>query len=879
MRPVLLLAAAAAAAAPFPPDRFESEIRPLLAANCFECHTKAAMGGLRLDSREAALKGGSSGAAIQPGASSQSLLVSVIEHTHKRLKMPPKGKLDAGQIAVLREWIDAGAPWPESAVKPHVQAAGHWSLRPVRDPAIPTPKRTGWAVTATDRFILARLEQEGLAPAPELDRRALIRRVTFDLTGLPPTPGETAAFVNDKLPGAYERVVERLLSSPHYGERWGRHWLDLARYSDGRQAARDDDPYPNAFRYRDWVVNAFNRDLPYDVFIKAQIAADLMPEPTRRESLAGLGFQTLGLSDDDRVDVTTRVFLGFTAGCAQCHDHKYDPIPTRDYYSLLGVFKSSKVDQHPLVPADEVERYKKAKAEVDERQAVLKRFMDRQIGQVSEIFASQTSIYIIGAWRVLAGGQADKDLDPETVKRWTDYLQRAKRDHPHMDAWDELMKQTGGPAKATEAQVREVAARLHSSVQEIFAEKRAIDDRNYVKVGGIEGMKDTAKVIKTLVDALPITKYYFWRDLASGPYKVEDLAFPGGVFYYGAKDVERFFSPAWKGYLATQRAEIKALEQAMPKPYPYWDVLADQPKPRNVRVAIRGNNATPGEEAPRRFLSALSEGEPAPFRKGSGRLELAEAIASPSNPLTARVMVNRIWKHHFGEGLVRSSSNFGRNGETPSHPELLDHLASRFAASWSVKAMHREMVLSATYRMTSDSVSPEAVAKDPANRLLSRANVRERLEAESVRDAVLFVAGTLNPELGGPAAPLTDSFSRRALYATVSRGKPERAMTLFDFPDAGATSESRAVTVGPMQRLFFLNSGFITRNSAALAARLERESSDPRARIQRAYELLYSRPPAEEEIRLGLDFVAAKPDAWPRYAQVLLSAAEFSAVK
>ncbi len=868
-------------------DLFEIKVRPVLAANCLECHGKAAMGGLRLDSRQAALKGGKSGAAVVPGDPEKSILLRAVSHLDTKLKMPPKGKLSEGEIAALRTWIESGAVWPESAHGASGTAKTFWSFQPVKKAAVPAAG-AGWAKTDTDRFLAAKLGEAGMKPGPEADRRIWIRRVTFDLTGLPPAPEEVAAFLNDKAPKARERAVERLLSSPHYGERWARHWLDLARYSDGRQAAREDTPYANAFRYRDWVVNAFNSDIPYDTFVKAQIAADAMPEPQREKLLPALGFQALGESTDDQLDVTTRVFLGLTVGCARCHDHKYDPIPARDYYSLLGVFKSSKADEFPLVPKEQVEAYKKAKALSDEKKAEIKRFTDKQLALVVDMLASQTGDYLIAAWRLMADPAAKAEavanqggLDKQTLERWVKYLERRPSDHTNMDRWHHLMSKSGGVAKAPEAEVRAVAAAIHADVQSLLAEKKAIDDRNYVKLGGIEGMKNEAKVIKTLVDALPVERYYFWRDMASGPYKVEDIRFAGGVYYYPAKDAERFYSPHLKAYAARLREESSALEKRIPKPYPFWHVLSDQAKPANTKVAIRGNAENLGEEAPRRFLSALCEGEPTPFQKGSGRLELAEAIASPSNPLTARVMVNRVWKLHFGEGLVRSTSNFGRNGEAPSHPELLDYLSAKFVESgWSVKALHREMVLSAAYGMTSDELPAEYARKDPENRLLWRANVRERLDAEALRDSLLAVAGTLDPSVGGESKPLTDDYSRRTLYVTVSRGIPNRTMALFDFPDANATAEQRLTTVGPMQRLFFMNSSFVARQSKALAERVAREAATNEARISRAYELLYGRAPSAEETRLGAEFVGSgAAEAWPKYAQVLLSAAEFSAVR
>ncbi len=850
-----------------PPEFFEARVRPLLARNCYACHTTSKMGGLRVDSRAALIAGGKSGPALVPGDAQSSLLMQAVERRHARLKMPPQEKLKAEEIADLRTWIEAGAAFPESnAAK--ADGRSFWAFQPVRAVAPPLPRDAAWARNDIDKFLLARLEAEGLRPAPEADRATLLRRVTYDLTGLPPTPFEVSAFLADHTPAAYSRVVDRLLASPHYGERWARHWLDLARYSDGSQGARDDSPYPNAFRYRDWVVNALNQDLPYDLFLKAQIAADQLPDAPAH--LPALGFQTIGESDNDRVDVTTRVMLGLTAGCAQCHDHKFDPIPARDYYSLLGVFKSSKTGEHPLVAPEVVKAYKEAKRRSEDKQAEIKAFHDRQIAQVVDILASQTAAYLVSVWKK----ETPADLDAPTLERWRAYLANPRKEHPHFDPWFRLMAR----GNATEEEVRAVALQMQEAVHALLAERKAIDDRNHVKLGGIEGKKDESKVIATLVDALPIDKFYFWRDLASPPFKSEDIRFGGGVYYYDAKSVTRFLDPRWQRYAERLRAEGDALKKAIPELYPFWHVLEDSSQPKNIPVALRGNEQTPGEEAPRRFLSVLCEGEPPLFRSGSGRLELAEAIASAKNPLTARVMVNRLWKHHFGEGLVRTTSNFGQLGDRPTHPELLDYLAARFVASgWSLKAMHRELLLSRAYRMSSEE-SAAARDKDPENRLLSHANLRERLDAESLRDSILAVAGTLDAATGGPSAPL-ESSRRRTLYATVSRSKPNRTLAAFDFPDPNASAESRMVTVGPMQRLFFLNSAFVAEQSKALAARLSELANEDRERIAKAYVLLYGRPAAEEEIRLGLEFLNAKPAAWPQYAQVLLTAAEFSAVK
>ncbi len=831
---------------------FESRVRPVLVKNCYACHTKSEMGGFRADSRERILK------VVKPGSPEKSLLLELVEHRNPQRKMPPTGKLKDNELADLRAWIAAGAVYPEKGPAPKLDPKSFWSFQPVKPVAPPEGKGA-----PVDRFLAARIKEAGLEAAAPAGKRTLLRRVTFDLTGLPPTPEETAAFLADRSPNAFAKVVDRLLASPHYGERWARHWLDLARYSDGQQGARDDDPYPNAWRYRDWVVAALNQDLPYNTFLQAQLAADLLPG---QPHLAALGFQTIGENDNDRLDVTTRAMLGLTVGCAQCHDHKFDPIPTKDYYSLLGVFKSSAVSEHPLVAPEIVKAYKDAKAASDDKQAELKRFLENQTAIVLDIFAAQTADYLMAVWKQ----ETPADLDAEVLARWNAFLKEPKKDHPFFAPWFAL-KPT-----APEAEVRRTAQELQQSIEAVIAEKKAINDRNYVKLGGIEGLKDVNRQVNTLVDALPIERFYFWRDIASSPFKSEDIKFDGGVYYFTGKALDRFLEPRVLRYANGLRAETEKLKKAIPPLYPFWHTLKEGDKPKNIPVAIRGDAENPGEEAPRRFLSVLCDGEPAPFTQGSGRLELAQAIADAKNPLTARVAVNRLWQHHFGQGLVRSPGNFGQLGDRPTHPELLDYLAGRLVQNgWSLKAMHREMLLTEAYQRSS-AASPVAREKDPDNLLLSHANVRERLDAEALRDAVLAVAGTLDRTLGGAPAPFDDKHRRRTLYVTVSRSKPDRTLAAFDFPDPNAAADTRMVTVGPMQRLFFMNAPFVAEQSKALSVRL---NGDDAARIREAYELLYARPATPEEVKLGLEFLRGGPARWPQYAQVLLSAAEFSTIQ
>ncbi|MBI1355440.1 MAG: DUF1553 domain-containing protein [Acidobacteria bacterium] len=885
------------AAGPGDAEFFETRIRPVLADNCYACHTTSKMGGLQLTSKERAVRGGASGPAIRPGNSKGSLLIQVVAQTHDRLKMPPSGKLSDQQIQDLRAWVDAGAVWPETddeaLLAPDVKATeyvispqqrGFWSYQPVDRPAPPAVRNAAWARTGVDRFVLARLEEAGVEPNERAGKRELIRRATLDLVGLPPTPQEVADFLADDSPEAFARVVDRLLASPHYGERWGRYWLDLARYADGKLGTAVDDPYANAFRYRDWVIEALNDDLPYDQFVRAQLAADLLPEPDRSKHLAALGFLALYPGGDDRVDVTTKTFLGLTVGCAQCHNHKYDPIPTKDFYSLQGIFSSSEVHEYPLAPEEEVQAWKDAKAAVDHQKAAINKFIEDQSASLRKILFTQTAEYMMATRSVIQGkaepAQAAQaaGLDEEILGRWVRYLRDTQIEHPFLADWF-AVNERGGSEEAVLA----AAEAFERTVLAVDKEKEEIEDINYVRLGGAKGVADEKTRQYTNLEFLDLKKWYLWRDLAFNPYSPEGFKFDGGVFYFGTKkgfEVDRFLSGPWMAHLERMRAELKDLEDALPPQYPFIHGMRDKDKPEDLRVAIRGDKENLGEVAPRAFLHILCDSQPEPYKQGSGRLELANSIVSPSNPLTARVMVNRLWMGHFGVGLVETPSNYGQMGERPTHPALLDYLAGRFVDSgWSMKALHREIMLSSTYQSSIEH-NEKSAAVDPENKLYWRANLVERLDAEALRDSMLAVAGTLDPAVGGPAQDFGEELHRRAVYGNVSRTQPDRSMALLDFPDPNATSEKRARTQGPMLRLFFMNNEFVIEQAQALAERVRQEAPDGETdRIRRAYELLYARPPSEAEIKLGLEYLAADESAWPRYAQALLASSEFRSVR
>jgi hypothetical protein len=743
---------------------FETRIRPLLAEHCFTCHgPKRQRSGLRLDSGDAVREGGSSGAAIVPGRPEQSLVIRAVRHAEGVEKMPPKGKLDDRQIADLVRWVKAGAPYPKMVPVENGTPAEHWAFQPLADTPVPAVRDIAWARGNIDRFILAGLEARKLRPAPPADRRTLIRRVTFDLTGLPPTPGESDSFFADQRPDAYERLVDRLLASPAYGERWGRHWLDVARYADSN-GLDENVAHGNAWRYRDWVVAAFNRDQPYDEFVMEQVAGDLFPaadEATRHGRLVATGFLALGpkvLAEvderkmeldiiDEQVDTVGKAFLGLTLGCARCHDHKFDPVSQEDYYGLAGIFLSTKT----------MESFKK-------------------------------------------------------VARW----------HENSLAGPDDLRRKGE----------------HDAL--VARQKAAL----------------TAKGAKPSAELKPL------------------------------------------------RDELTRLEKAAPDLPAAMGVA--EAKVTDAPLLRRGNHLRPGKAVPRRFPVALAGERQAPLpAAGSGRLQLGRWLADRDNPLTARVMVNRLWRWHFGQGLVRSVDNFGLLGEKPTHPDLLDFLARRFVASgWSVKAMDRLIVLSATYRMASTH-DARAAAIDPDNRLWWRMNVR-RLEAEAIRDSLLAVSGGLDRSMGGSLLHVANrgylfdhtsrdqtayDSPRRSLYLPVIRNNLYDVFGLFDATDATVGSGDRATTTVATQALFWMNSELARQAAERLAAGLlARGDLDDAGRVGLLYRTAYGRSPSAGEVGRARAAVAGfeaalrsreaeagkrRMEAWARLCQAVVAANEF----
>ncbi|WP_417736619.1 DUF1553 domain-containing protein [Rosistilla oblonga] len=745
---------------------FEQKIRPVLVEHCYSCHaadSNPLQAGLQVDSKAGLLLGGDSGEAIVPGKPDESLLIETLRYDDSTYQMPPKGKLADSVIADFEKWVAMGAPDPRTEEMGQLRKEfdidsrrEFWSFVVPQRAALPEIKDSDWPQQTLDHFILAKIEAAGLTPAPPADRRTLIRRVSLDLTGIPPTYEQTERFVADPDPQAYKNLVDDLLASQHYGERWGRHWLDVVRYAeDNVNMGEHNGPYPNAYRYRDWVVAAINEDVPYDEFIRRQLATDFL-EQTGREDLPALGL--LGMSPqyhkelklsqltlesqyadewEDRVDVISRGLLGLTVACARCHDHKYDPISAKDYYALAGVFASIRQTTRPLI-SDEA------------------------------IAASQPARDQVAA------------LEAETKK---------------------IQKEL----KPLEAKIKKAAQ----------SERAALDAE-------AKKLREQITQKRLTIDRIKSTTPNFEIPVADA--------------------------------VTEEQVRIEPLSESHQK------IVFYPEKPRDLPVFIRGNVATPGDPAPRGFLEVLSSDASQAFQQGSGRLELADAIVSRDNPLAARVIVNRVWLWHFGEGIVDSPSNFGSMGSLPSHPELLDDLAVRFMdAGWSLKWLHREIVLSATYQQASSVSSiAEADKVDPENRLLSRFN-RLRIDAEAFHDTLLFAGDSYDLKLGGPSAEIDSAkFLRRAIYAKISRQSPSQYLQVFDFPDPTIHAERRGETTTALQQLFVMNSEFAKAQAVRLAQRID--SEDPETRVREVHRLLFARDPTAEELRLGKAYLAAGTD-------------------
>jgi hypothetical protein len=871
-------------------DFFEREIRPILADSCWQCHSdRKQESDLRLDSRERLLQGGVSGPAVVPGQPDASLLVAAIRHAGD-LKMPPQARLTEAQIAAVTHWIKLGAPWPQEAVAQTARkdaARTHWAFQPVLDPPVPAADGND-SPNPIDAFVEEKRRHAGLARSSPADRRTLARRVSFGLTGLPPSFQDIEAFERDRDEGAYARFVERLLARPQYGEHWGRHWLDVARYSDtkGYVYAREQRTWVHAWAYRDWVVQALNADLPYDRFLLLQIAAD-QAAPDDKPALAAMGFLTLGRRFlgvsreiiDDRIDVVTRGTMGLTVACARCHDHKYDPIPTRDYYSLYGIFQSC--SEH-LIPAGEPQRRSGEDAswfrELTKRREKLAETMaarrletaDRNRARAGEYLAAQLELHKYppeGFDQVLA----KSDLLPTFVHRWRDYLEIAReRADPVFTAWRAY----------AELPPREFAARAGAITQQLLALSPSEVNR-LIREQFSQPPASMAEVARRYGDALAKVNQQWQDELAAAAREVRPppLGLPDEAaealrqVLYGGEgpcevpdepivNIEYFFDSATCNELWALENQVENWVLQSPVPRRYAVVLRDRSRPNTPHVFKRGNPANLGDKVPRQFVSVVAGPDRQPFATGSGRLELARAIVDPRNPLTARVLVNRVWAHHFGAGLVRTPSDFGTRADSPSHPELLDWLASRFIEDgFSLKKLQRRILLSETYRQSSqgpaDAAAREkAVRLDPENRLLWRMN-EHRLSFEEMRDSLLAAAGTLDRAVGGRAGDLfAPDFVRRSLYGRIDRQFLQSTLRIFDFVSPDLHTPLRSETTVPQQALFFLNHPLTIGSAKALAARTATTPATE-GRVQQMYQLAMQRLPTPGEVRAASDFVQA----------------------
>ena len=773
-------------------ELFESKIRPILIERCYKCHAatgKKIKGGLRLDSSAGIRQGGDSGPMLgedEPGqfVADESLLLSALSHDGDIAAMPPDAKLADRTLDDFRRWVELGAPMPDHAPADQAGAADakkpgidfdagrrYWAFQEATEQPLPTVANPAWAQTRIDSFLLAGMEAHHLGPAPATDRRTLIRRLAFDLTGLPPTFEEITAFEADPAPDAEDHLIDRLLASPRYGERWGRLWLDVARYAeDNPTSEATNKPHRNAHVYRDWVIGAINQDLPYDEFVRRQLAADLEPGLPPAE-IAATGF--IGLAPvyhkepklsaevigaivadewDERLDTVTRGLLGLTVACARCHDHKFDPIGTADYYALAGVFASTQLADRPLVETDA---------------ATLDRIANDR--------------------RLLV----DLQLRLEYAKEQKGVVEKAN----------------GDVEKAKQA-----VANYEAKVKEA---------------------RD--------------------RERFDGP--TAPAVLDAGLWVDGS-------DPSWTNM--DYRTGVG----------------------RDLPIFLRGSVTNPGPITPRHFLTVLSPGEPESFDEpGSGRLALADAIVGPAGSLAARVIVNRVWGWHFGRPIVATPSNFGKLGDPPTHPALLDDLAARFMAhGWSLKWLHREIVHSAAYHQASQgTAATEARSADPENRWLARFD-RRRLDVESWRDALLAVDGSIDlSREGGRSGDLDKAdFHRRTVFGRVSRQRLADVLKTFDFPDPNRHGESRDQTTTPLQQLYFLNSPFLLDRAARLAERIKTDASadDPTAQIQNLYRAALQRDPTDPEVDRALRFLdddggTDRAESWALLAQAVLISNEF----
>jgi len=913
---------------------FEKNVRPILSERCYKCHSAAestSKGGLVLDSRAAMLDGGDQGPAVVPHNLKKSLLILSVHQTDPELSMPPRNKggpkLSDEQIKILEKWVMMGAPAPVGSGVGKLtglsqKARDHWAFKPVVAPEVPSVRNQAWAQNEVDAFVLQKLEQNGLKPNPATDGDSLLRRLTYDLHGMPPTPAESDAFAREYdaavARDAYamrngqparaaslvvERVVDRLLASPRYGERWARHWLDTARYSDTRGNRRDieGERFPSAWTYRDYVIEALNSDKPYDQFIIEQLAADRLPDLAKDDPrLAALGFITVGKrfdnnddTIDERIDTTTKAFLGLTVSCARCHDHKFDPIPAADYYSLHGIFAStSEPMQEPVIrgtrignAAERADYDKKLRDLVESNTRGYYRYIAAQLGILHKDFAGRALFQ-------MAGQRSEKGFD----------IQKQYKFEPVREVDGSINIATNSPITGPLARLRRLTeAEFATRAPEVLA-AALTDKKNPVNPLVVEALANLKP--KTLDDVALAYQAMFQKhhsrivahiglrgtpggagdrddkalaQLAAWPWPLPNYEEVASVPLVTVLISTRSFCEPWQSAPSFRNGNIPAkyfrfddinkLELTHPGGPGTAMVVADSERPRNTNVYLRGDRNKPGAVAPRQFLEILAGPDRQPFFDGSGRRELAVAIASRTNPLTARVLVNRMWMHHFGAGIVSSPDDFGNMAEKPSHPELLDWLSAHFVDSgWSQKKLHRKILTSQAYRQSANPLLNPLVAQkgavdpmkvDAGNKFLWRANLR-RLDFECIRDAMIMLTGKMDLSVGGRPVNITEEpiSYRRSIYGYIDRDRLSDLQSQFDFADPSMANSQRGTTIVPQQALFFMNNPLSVEVARAVAARPEfLSASSDEGRIAVLYRVMFQRVPKPEEVRLAKEFV------------------------
>ena len=929
----LAVAATAAAATPDDVAFFEKRIRPVLVERCSACHGEHLQtAGLDLTTAEGFFRGGETGPVFLEDDPESSRLLAAVRY-QGRVKMPPTGKLAGEEIEALTRWVKLGAPWPDAGVKPVTPDHGsgpkwtekqenHWAFQPVLAHEPPPVQDEDWAQTPIDRFVLARLEEQGLTPSPRADRLTLLRRAKYDLHGLPPTEAEIREFLADTASGAFRRLIDRLLDSPRYGEKWGRHWLDVARYADST-GLDDDIKVPYTWRYRDYVIEALNRDTPFDQFIAEQLAGDLLPpegsDEVNRRGVIATGFLAVGTKPlvqqdkikmkydviDEQIDTTAKVFMGLTMGCARCHDHKFDPISAKDYYSIASIFASvknfesldpsmtvSKVHLEPLVPEAAYRQYQEHQEEIGNAKQRIKSIVDLEMYRhVIEHRSPKLARYMVAAYEVYNDGAdyevvaARERLDCEVLRLWVDYLKPDDELRLHLRQWQEANEATR--ASVAEEYQQRFRSRGLEWIERLGKWRKEIE--------AWDGTGDFPKK----PDLAPGSDRFFSEVTLAAASMDEGATQVDGPFAVPEQSLDSILPVDSRASVEGLRKEIERLEESAPV-RPPMAYAVKQGESVEQHVFIRGNHNSLGAPVRREFPVILAGDDQQPITSRDGRLDLARWLASPDHPLTSRVIVNRLWQWHFGQGLVRTPNNFGLMGELPTHPELLDYLARRFVIDgWSMKAMHRLIMRSSIYQMQSH-ISDEAWRVDSANRLWSRFN-RRRLSVEEMRDSLLAIDGSLDLTMGGALTESLDSYGfeeayvhpdetrRRTVYLPIYRNRMPTMLTLFDFADPSASIAVRPKTSVAPQGLYFMNSDFVQERARALASHLlELDETGDSARIEKAYWITLTRKPESQEVDEMLDYIAEYPvrenltdsrlESWQSFCRLLLGSNEYNYV-